>query len=117
MRALGYELRFLRSLWRSNFKSTLEYKFNFLLQVLFMILNNIIYVIFWLIFFANVRSINGWNMSSMSLLFAVVTTGYGLSMLFFGNTTRIAEIITTGRLDRFLVLPFQAEDGIRDHSR
>lgn len=105
MHALTSEVRFLRSLWISNFKSAIEYRFNFFLQILFMILNNGVYIVFWFIFFSHFRSINGWDMSKMLLLFAVVTTGYGLSMFFFGNTTRIAEVITTGRLDRYLVLP------------
>lgn len=105
MNRLKNEFRFLKRLWATNINSNIEYRFNFILQILFMMLNNVVYILFWVIFFSNFKSINGWEMSDMYLLFSIVTTGYGLSMIFFGNSTRVSEIITTGRLDRFLILP------------
>ncbi|OLR26829.1 ABC transporter permease [Bacillus cereus] len=105
MYRLKNELSFWKTLVFINLSSNLEYRFNFILQSSFMILNNFIYIIFWLIFFNSFQQINGWGMSDMYLLTSVVTTGYGLAMIFCGNAPNVANIISMGKLDTYLLLP------------
>ncbi|MGR5996161.1 ABC-2 family transporter protein [Bacillus cereus] len=44
-------------------------------------------------------------MSDMYILFSVVTTGFGLAMIFFGNVSQLANMISMGKLDSYLLLP------------
>jgi ABC-2 type transport system permease protein len=86
-------------------KTALEYRASFIIQVISMFLNDAIWVLFWIIFFAKFSSIGGWQFKDMILLYAIITTAYGLSGILFGNRHNIATIIVEGRLDYYLTLP------------
>jgi ABC-2 type transport system permease protein len=88
-----------------NLASAMEYKVSFLTQVITMFINNAIYFVFWIIFFNNVEQIGGWGLGDMMTLFAIVTTGFGLALTFFGNSSRLALLIEQGQIDYYLVLP------------
>ncbi len=105
MRRLKSELLFLIELWKTNLASAMEYRANFISQVVGMILNDAIYFVFWLLFFDRFQVVRGWGMSDMVLLFAIITTGYGLAFVLFGNAMTLADLIAQGRLDYYLALP------------
>ncbi|MGG0044131.1 ABC transporter permease [Bacillus tropicus] len=105
MKKLKSELLFLKALFAVNLLSTMEYRFNFILQIFFMNINNFVYIVFWLLFFDKFQNLNGWTMSDMYILFSVVTTGFGLAMIFFGNAPQLANMISMGKLDSYLLLP------------
>ncbi|MCU4862827.1 ABC-2 family transporter protein [Bacillus cereus] len=105
MKKLKRELFFLKALFAVNLSSTMEYRFNFILQMFFMNVNNFVYILFWLLFFDKFQNLNGWTMSDMYILFSVVTTGFGLAMIFFGNAPQLATMISMGKLDSYLLLP------------
>ncbi|PES02431.1 hypothetical protein CN488_30715, partial [Bacillus anthracis] len=96
---------FLKELFVLNLSSNMEYRFNFILQIIFMNINNFMYIIFWLLFFDKFENLNGWTMSDMYILFSVVSTGFALAMIFFGNAPRLANLISMGKLDSYLLLP------------
>ncbi|PEJ68556.1 ABC transporter permease [Bacillus wiedmannii] len=105
MQKLKNEFIFLKQLVFVNLSSNMEYRFNFILQIIFMNINNGIYIIFWLLFFDKFQNVNGWTMSDMYFLYSVVTTGFGLAMIFCGNAPYLANIISMGKLDSYLILP------------
>ena len=105
MRRIQSEWLFLLELWKTNLASAMEYRVNFISQVVGMIINDGIYFVFWLIFFDRFQVVRGWGMSDMILLFAIITTGFGLAFAFFGNAMNLAELIAQGRLDYYLALP------------
>ena len=105
MKRLKSEWLFLIELWKTNLSSAMEYRANFISQVFGMIINDGIYFVFWLIFFDRFQVVRGWGMSDMVLLFAIITTGYGLAFVLFGNAMNLAELIAQGRLDYYLTLP------------
>ena len=98
-------LGFLSQLWRVNLLSAMEYRVSFITQISGMTLQNGLYFIFWILFFDRFEVLHGWTLQDMILLFAIVGTGLGLTMMLFGNCTRIATIIAAGDLDRYLSLP------------
>lgn len=98
-------LGFLLQLWRANLLSAMEYRAAFLTQIAGMILNNVIYFTFWVLFFARFEEVRGWTLHDMVLLFAVVATSIGLVTLLFGNCTQIARMVAEGGLDQYLTLP------------
>lgn len=85
--------------------SAFEYRANFFIQVGSMILNDVIWIIFWLLFFQKFTVVNGWSMDHVFLMYAIVTTAYGLGGILFGNRMNIAGFITQGKLDYYLTLP------------
>ena len=99
------EFRFLLTLWKTNLLALMEYRAAFISQMLGMMLNNIIYFVFWIIFFDRFDNVNGWALPDMFLLFGVVAGGIGLAMILFGNVTLLSEIISGGRMDYYLSLP------------
>jgi len=86
-------------------KTAMEYKANFIIQVLSMFLNDVVWVFFWGIFFTKFNNINGWELSDMVLLYSIVTIAFGVAGLFFGGHKRISKMIVEGQLDYFLTLP------------
>ena len=88
-----------------SIKTALEYRTNFIIQTLSMLINDIVWIIFWMIIFGRFSKINGWDMGYMIILYAVLLTSYGLSGVLFGNRNKIATEIVEGRLDYYITLP------------
>lgn len=74
-------------------------------QVTAMIVNDLAWVAFWFIFFDRVRSVRGWDLDRVMLLFAVACTAAGLVLGLLANARRIGDLATSGGLDAVLTLP------------
>jgi len=85
--------------------TAMEYRFNFITQVVGMMLNDAVWLIFWLIFFAKFNTIGSWNFDDMIMLYAIITISYGLGGFLFGNRNAFASMIAEGKLDFYMVLP------------
>jgi len=106
MKRLKTELSFLRALIGLNLASAMEYRASFLSQIVGMMINNVIYFVFWLIFFEQFGTIRGYNTDEIYLLFAVATVAFGLAHIVAGNVgPHLAYLIAQGRLDYYLVFP------------
>lgn len=99
------ELRFLLVLWKVNLLAAMEYRVIFLLQIAGIIVNNATYFLFWILFFNYFDKIQGWSLNDLFMLFAVISTNFGIAVYFFGNIMSLATVITNGRLDYYLSLP------------
>ena len=99
------EFSFLLALWKANLLAAMEYRASFLTQIIGMTLNNIVYFLIWVIFFQQFKEVRGWGLDDMFLVFGIVAAGFGASVFLFGNLTRLAEVIVSGRLDYYLALP------------
>lgn len=85
--------------------SAMEYRISFLMQIAGMIINNIAFILLWIIFFAKFPILNGWTFQDTALLFAVVGLNYSLVMIFANGSMRLARTITSGELDYYLSYP------------
>ncbi|MDQ1290010.1 MAG: viologen exporter family transport system permease protein [Actinomycetota bacterium] len=74
-------------------------------QISVMVANDLIWVLFWMIFFTRVPSVRGWDSEKVLLLFAVLTTGSGLALGILANCRRIPVLVREGALDEVLTLP------------
>lgn len=99
------EMRFLLALWKANFLSAMEYRVAFLTEIFGMMLNNLVYLIFWVIFFDRFKTLNGWQLMDVFILYGISASSFGLGVFLFGNAPRLSDIITKGRLDYYLSLP------------
>ena len=85
--------------------SAMEYKFNFIMQTVGMIVNDIFWIALWWLLFTRFENINGWVFRDMLLLYSILTVAYGLANSFFYGARKMHKTITDGRLDYYLTLP------------
>ncbi len=100
--------KFFKFIWeyfKINLQSAMEYRANFITQSTFMILNDVIWLIFWMIFFAKFPVLNEWGIKEMMIMMATITFSWGIVGIFFGNFRFLAEVIREGQLDFYLTLP------------
>jgi len=97
--------KFIWEYFKVNLQSAMEYRTSFIIQSLFMILNDIVWVIFWFIFFNKFNVINNWQFADIMVMMAVITAAWGFTGVFFGNFRYLASVIRDGQLDFFLALP------------
>src|SRR5690348_13532004 len=70
-----------------------------------MAVNDIVWVLFWVLFFHRVGSVRGWDRSRVLLLFSVLTTAGGIVLGVLSNARRIGQLVPDGGLDAMLALP------------
>ncbi len=85
--------------------SSISLRESFLLQSFFMLLSNIIYFSFWMIYFNNFSAVKGWTLSDVACLYGIVSCAYGLFSVFLGGSRYLARMIFEGDLDSMLVKP------------
>jgi ABC-2 type transport system permease protein len=98
-------LRFVTAYLSLNLSAALEYRAAFLAQAAGMMLNDAMFCIFWVLYFARFQGVSGWSIQDVALVWAVAATSIGLSATLLGNCTRLATIIVQGQLDYYLGLP------------
>ncbi|MGI8587503.1 MAG: ABC transporter permease [Chloroflexia bacterium] len=98
-------LRFFGDAVRVNLQISLEYRVSFISQVFGMLLNDVMWIVFWTLFFGRFKVINGWGIEDVLTIWAITATGFGIAAGFFGNANNIARVIAQGELDYYLGLP------------
>lgn len=98
-------LSFLVALVQLNVQQTLALRGAFLLQAIFMVLNDLIVFAVWIIIFNTVDTIRGWSLNDVALLWGVLTAGYGLSAAIANGAKTIGRVVREGELDSFLTQP------------
>jgi len=103
-RLLGH-LRLLRAYLGANLSMAMEYRAAFFAQVFGMMLNNSLWLAYWVLFFHRFPVVRGWEREDVLMLWAVIATGFGLATVLFGAWRTLARLIAEGQLDYYLVLP------------
>lgn len=96
---------FVFDYFKVNLASQFEYRFSFIFTAISMMLNNLVWIFFWFIIFARFQDINGWVFKDMLIVYAVLSTAFGLTGVFFGNRFVMSRVIEVGGLDFYLALP------------
>jgi ABC-type uncharacterized transport system permease subunit len=98
-------LRFARALLATNVKATLMLRGAFVVQVVFMALNNLTFFVFWWALMRRVPDLRGWRLGDMQMLFGVVAAGFGAAMTLAGGVRHLGRFIDEGELDTLLTQP------------
>lgn len=91
-----------------HFKSAMEYRRAFIIQVAGMMVNNIAFIILWTLFFKRFdESFRGREIGfeEVILLFSAMSTSYGVMAVFLGGAMMLSDYIINGQLDSVLTLP------------
>lgn len=99
-------LKFILLSTKYNIKSALEYKKSFIMQTLFMFINNGFFLVFWLV----ITDVGGENaagipMKQILYLWSIGTLPWGIANFFFGGIKQLNRYIITGELDTYLIQP------------
>ncbi len=105
MRAVTSELRVARVTWLTNVRAAMENRVAFALQIFGMMLNDMAYVIIWMLFFQAVGTVNGWGSMETVGLLGFGTISFGLAFGFGGGATWLTQYVEDGSLDSFLLAP------------
>lgn len=103
--AVKNNLKLIFSYLKLNLKKEAEYKTSFFLKIVMMILNDVFFILQWVVVFSIVDNIGGYGFNDVLLLWALSAGSYGVAHLFFNNAFSIAEIIYNGKLDVYLTQP------------
>jgi ABC-2 type transport system permease protein len=74
-------------------------------QITAILLNDIVWIVFWLLFFRRVGAMRGWDSGSVLVLLAALATAAGISFGILANARRIGWFASDGDLDAALSLP------------
>ncbi|HEV2890537.1 MAG TPA: ABC-2 family transporter protein [Frankiaceae bacterium] len=77
----------------------------FWVQVATMVVNDIAWVAFWVLFFHRVGTLRGWDGDRVLLLLAVLTSSAGLVLGLFANARSLGRLVNGGEIDAALTLP------------
>ncbi len=101
-------MRFIWEYAKANIAMEMEYRASFLIRVLGMILNDLMWMTFWVLYFKRFPVVQGWEMTDVLTLWCLCEIGFGLAHSVFGNALRLSTIIVNGDLDFYLVYPKDA---------
>lgn len=88
-----------------NIMREMTNRFTFIMNILFMMLNNATFIIQWVILFHLKSDIGGYNMNGVMILWAMTASIYGLSHILFNGAFNLSNLIINGKLDAYLVQP------------
>ena len=80
-------------------------KGSFIMNNIFMILNNAGFIIQWIIIYSLKDNIGGYSLQQVLLLWGFAAGTYGISHFFFKKAYSLADTIMNGKLDSYLVQP------------
>lgn len=104
MEAKSY-YKYIKEFFRVEFFSAKEYRMNFIFQTFGMMINDLFWLFFWVLFFYRFNEVNGWGFNQMMLIYAVTLLSFGIAFGLFSNARRLARLIENGALDYYLTLP------------
>ena len=88
-----------------NLVKAMANKTAFIMNILFMMINNAFFIIQWLVIFSLKDNICGYGLKDILRLWAISASTFGFGMFFFNGAFDLNETITNGLLDTFLVQP------------
>jgi ABC-2 type transport system permease protein len=97
--------RFLAVSFSVNVQAVVEYRVNFLIQVLGMMLNNAAFALFWGVLIGRVGKLGDYGFPEVMIIWALVSTSFGLAHVVFGNVRSLGQIVQKGELDLYLLQP------------
>lgn len=95
----------LAATWRGAWAEALANRRGFWSQIVIMVLNDAVWIVFWVIFFRQVGTLRGWDVDDVLVLIAVATTSVGIAIGALANCRWIADLAGDGKLDAALSLP------------
>ncbi|MEZ5410432.1 MAG: ABC-2 family transporter protein [Acidimicrobiales bacterium] len=104
-RAIVAALRGLGAVWRTAWAEALANRRSFVVQMTVMMVNDLVWIFFWQVFFRRVGSVRGWTVDDMMVLYAILALAAGLVLGALANLRWLGPLVANGDLDSALALP------------
>ncbi|MEL7207612.1 MAG: ABC-2 family transporter protein [Actinomycetota bacterium] len=91
--------------WAMAWRAAAANRRGFFTQITMMVVNDAVWLVFWLIVFRQVVEIRGWRFDDVLVLFAILTTSAGAVLGAMHNARQIGHLAWSGELDAVLGLP------------
>ncbi len=78
---------------------------SFIINIIFMMLNNATFIIQWIVLFSLKSDFGGYQMREVMMLWAIACSSYGIAHILFNRAFTLSDAIMKGQLDSFLVQP------------
>lgn len=99
------ELAVARITWLTNLRAAMELRAAFVLQIFGMMLNNMSFIILWLLFFHAVGSVNGWDGYDAVAMIGFGMLSFGCTFGFAAGSGWLPRYVEQGTFDEFLLSP------------
>lgn len=93
------------AVWRTAWAQALANRRSFVAQMTVMVVNDLVWIFFWQVFFHRVGSVRGWTVDDMMVLYAVLALAAGLVLGALANLRFLGPLVAAGELDGALALP------------
>lgn len=91
--------------WVTAWREALANRRGFWTQITAMLINDAVWIVFWVLFFQRVGEVRGWAIDDVVVLLAIVTTAAGWVLGAMNNARQLGHLIANGDLDAALGLP------------
>ena len=98
-------IRYFFDALKVSIKSAMAYKVSFIIQTVFMFINNIFFLIFWAVVFSKTGNNTDITFNNVLYLWSFSALSYGIAYFFFAGVQKINDYIITGAMDSFLLQP------------
>ena len=98
-------LKFAVTLLQKNLKMSAVRRVSFFVQAILMMAHNVLFFSIWWIFFYHFKDINGWTLSELTILYAIVVGAFGWAMVLAGGLKDLGKKISTGEIDSLMTQP------------
>src|ERR1700754_2897267 len=105
MTQLSRLFSFTRALTATNVKANLALRGACVIQIVFMMLNNLTFFVFWWALMQHAPVLRGWRIGDVQVLFGIVAASFGLTMTLAGGVRYLGRFIDDGDLDTLLTQP------------
>jgi ABC-2 type transport system permease protein len=105
MRAVVEYAKLTWAYLRLNLAGQLAYRGAFVSQVAAMFVNDLIWVVFWVLFFTRFQVLRGWTVADVVTVWALAAAGFGLAHAVWGNVVALPGMIARGELDVWMLYP------------
>lgn len=98
-------MRGLLATMRNAFAEAVANRRALFTQMAVMIVNDAVWIVFWVLFFHEVGEVGGWDVERILLLQAALTTSGGIALGLVANARRVGTLAVESGLDAVLTLP------------
>ncbi|MGE5527856.1 MAG: ABC transporter permease [Patescibacteria group bacterium] len=105
MSTAASKLRFIAGYLKLNLSMAMAYRGSFLLQTLFMAVNDTVLLFFWWLVLMRLPNVAGWGFRNILALYACSATAFGIGASFCSNFLNLSRLVAEGQLDYYLATP------------
>ncbi len=99
------EIKFALYAIKKNIQSSAELRTSFVMNIIGMSINNIVFIVIWGFFIKSVGIINGWTVADIVGLQGFVALCFGIVFSAGAGIRKLADYVASGAFDRFMLSP------------